>query len=96
MALGHISAIWNDLDRAGSAGFQPARGTKSPLRREASMRGLRPRAGWKPALPALSEGAGDRLRHAKSMRQPAATDVAIGVADSTEPWYSSCHKVVLS
>ncbi len=31
MALGHISANWNDLDRAGSAGFQPARGTKSPL-----------------------------------------------------------------
>jgi len=35
-------------------GFQPARGTKSPSRRETSMRRLRPRAGWKPALPARS------------------------------------------
>ena len=31
MALGHIPANWNDLDRAGSAGFQPARGRKFAL-----------------------------------------------------------------
>jgi len=29
--LGHISANGNDLDCAGSAGFQPAWGPKSPL-----------------------------------------------------------------
>jgi len=46
-------SVKKSLARAGSAGFQPARGgTKSPSRREASLRGPRPRAGWKPALPA--------------------------------------------
>ncbi|MCP4603786.1 MAG: hypothetical protein GY847_25260 [Proteobacteria bacterium] len=35
----------------GAPASKPAR-DEVPLRREASRRGLRPRAGWKPALPA--------------------------------------------
>ncbi len=63
IALGHFLRIGTTSIVLGApassrpGGRSPPEDAKRP-----SMRGLRPRAGFKPALPVLSEGAGDRLR----------------------------------